>query len=298
MTALHDQWIEIVSGINTWKRGNERAPHKPLMLLMLLARAYCNESQQVTFEELNKPLEQLLREFGPTRSVYHPEQPFWYLQSDGFWVVDNADQLPPRRGSSNPTKNTLIQNNAVGHVPDELWSALTNNQQLIYKLTRIVLDVYWPSTLHFSICQAVGLPDSPPEYQIKKRKRDPRFRTEVLRAYEGRCAVCGYDGRLSNMPLGLEAAHIRWHAYSGPDDVSNGLALCSYHHVAFDSGALGVDADNKAQVSADVTGSNMVGEWLLQFIDQPLRKPIRSFPVPDEEHIHWHRREVFKMPAR
>lgn len=296
MSTLHNQWVEIVSGINTWKRGSERAPHKPLMLLLLLARAYRNESQQVTFDELSKPLEQLLCEFGPPRQVYHPEQPFWYLQNDGFWIVDDADQLPPREGSSNPTKNTLLKNNATGHVPDELWAALIEDQKLIYKLTQIVLDEYWPSTLHFSICQAVGLPESLPART--KSKRDSRFRTEVMRAYEGRCAVCGYDGRLSNMPLGLEAAHIRWHAYDGPDEVSNGLALCSYHHVAFDSGAIGVSADNRIQVSVDVTGSNMVEEWLLQFMDRSLRKPIRSLPTPRDEHIVWHRREVFKGPAR
>lgn len=60
------------------------------------------------------------------------------------------------------------------------------------------------------------------------------FRQAVVKAYGECCAVCGFDARIVNTPMGIEAAHIQWQAYDGPDVVRNGVALCSLHHVAFD----------------------------------------------------------------
>lgn len=61
-------------------------------------------------------------------------------------------------------------------------------------------------------------------------QRDPKFRDAVMRAYDGRCCICGRQ-------LGLvEAAHIIPHGNEGSnDDVINGLALCVEHHRLYDS---------------------------------------------------------------
>ena len=48
--------------------------------------------------------------------------------------------------------------------------------------------------------------------------------------YGYRCVICGFDLRLDNDPLAVDAAHIRWHQAHGPNIVSNGLALCALHH--------------------------------------------------------------------
>ena len=56
----------------------------------------------------------------------------------------------------------------------------------------MLLDGSFPPSLHEEILDATGIPWLP----IPQRRRDPRFREEVLRIYERRCAVCGYDGRL------------------------------------------------------------------------------------------------------
>ena len=75
------------------------------------------------------------------------------------------------------------------------------------------------------------------------------FRLTVLRAYEYRCAMCGYDGRLDTTPVGVDAAHVRWSAAGGPDELSNGIALCVLHHKAFDLGALGLTEHHRVTVS-------------------------------------------------
>ncbi len=49
-------------------------------------------------------------------------------------------------------------------------------------------------------------------------RRDRAFREQVMVAYEYRCAFCGYDGRLRNAAVGLDAAHVQWWAFDGIAD--------------------------------------------------------------------------------
>ena len=104
------------------------------------------------------------------------------------------------------------------------------------------MDGHFPESLHDEIRDAVGIPRT---WVVREAplppRRDPAFRDEVLREYQRRCAVCDFDVRLGNELIGLEAAHIKWHAAGGPDEVANGLALCGLHHKAFDRGALGLE---------------------------------------------------------
>ena len=79
-----------IEGINVWKRGAQRAPHKPPLLLYALARSRRNRHRFIPYREVYAKLKQLLIDFGPTRRSYHPEYPFWRLQNDGTWELKNA----------------------------------------------------------------------------------------------------------------------------------------------------------------------------------------------------------------
>ncbi len=61
--------------LNIWKQGEQRAPHKPLLVLYALGR-WQQGKAEVTFQEAEPDLTALLREFGPPRKSDHPEQPF------------------------------------------------------------------------------------------------------------------------------------------------------------------------------------------------------------------------------
>ena len=74
-----------------------------------------------------------------------------------------------------------------------------------------------------------------------QRRRDPQFRARVLRAYEYRCCVCGFNLLIAGQHAGLEAAHIQWHTAGGPDVEPNGLSLCALHHKLFDLGAFTIE---------------------------------------------------------
>jgi len=84
------------------------------------------------------------------------------------------------------------------------------------------------------------------------------MRELVLTAYEYQCAFCGYDGRIGAVPVGLEAAHVRWWAFDGPDDIDNGLCLCSLHHKLFDKGVLGIGWGSPRSSEAESGGGHRI----------------------------------------
>lgn len=80
--------------------------------------------------------------------------------------------------------------------------------------------------------------------ETKRRLHQPVFASQVMLAYETRCAVC----RLAHREL-LDAAHIV------PDNdprglpiVQNGLALCKIHHAAYDRNILGIRPDSVVEI--------------------------------------------------
>ena len=157
-----------------------------------------------------------------------------------------------------------------------------------------------------------------------RRTRDPKFRDRVLTAYEWSCAVCGFDVRMGSVSIALDAAHIHWHTHGGPDEESNGLALCVLHHKTFDLGAFTVK-DGKmivlselwekgpkgpgAVLDAYVTGNmpandvtKRIEAWYDNDTGTKLQETTSYFtpPGPDDRfsHIDWSVTRVFDDDGR
>lgn len=80
---------------------------------------------------------------------------------------------------------------------------------------------------------------------VKQRVHQPMFRARVLSAYNTSCAVCTLK-----YPELLDAAHI----ISDSDErglpvVTNGMAMCSIHHRAYDQNFLGVTPDYEVRIN-------------------------------------------------
>lgn len=297
MNKENVKWVERFSNFNTWRQKGVRAPHKPLLTLILLSRAMVEDNPKVAFGEVSEQLTKLLKEFGPSRKSHHPEFPFWHLQTEGFWKVESPSSLETRKGSSSPTKAALSKDGVFGELSPELWKALKSESILIAQLTDTVLHQFWPETLHDSIRNAIGLPIVALN-QVPQRRRDPEFRVNVLRAYRSTCVVCGLDGRLGGIPLGIEAGHIKWHSCSGPDTTSNGLALCSFHHVALDAGAISLKDNLRIVVSADLSGGRRIEDEIYKYEGREILLPQPGFDIPEVEFLKWHRKQVFRAPGR
>jgi putative restriction endonuclease len=293
--ATDDEIVRRFLKVKAWKRDGERAPHKPLLLLWLLARIQEGKEARVRFNQIEVPLRDLLKRFGPTRDSYHPEYPFWRLQSDDLWTLDRREEISrTRKGNTDPPISELRAVDPEGVLAPALSSVLRSRHDLVNRIAHEILDAGWDPSYHEDILDAVGFP-----WVVETvRTRDPEFRERVLRIYERRCAVCGFDGRLGDASLAVEAAHVRWHSAAGPDTPDNGIAMCAIHHRAFDFGALGLDESRKILVSQDAHGGSAVEEMLLRHSGSQLRPPIAGEPQPAVPHIRWHFKEVFRKPPR
>ncbi|HYS99164.1 MAG TPA: HNH endonuclease [Thermoplasmata archaeon] len=81
------------------------------------------------------------------------------------------------------------------------------------------------------------LTDESPSIAAGLRKaRSASFPDRVKRNYEDRCAVCGSHRLDAWGNVEVQAAHIFPREYNGADNARNGLALCTFHHWAFDGG--------------------------------------------------------------
>jgi putative restriction endonuclease len=193
----------------------------------------------------------------------------------------------------------LREQNVHGGMPEDLYRALRKDPTLVRDVATDLLEAHFAETLHADILAAVGLDldAAGPPKATDRRPRDPRFRSRVLRVYGRRCCVCGFDARLGDALVGLEAAHIQWHQAGGPSSVDNGLAVCSLHHKLFDRGAFTLRQDGVMEVSEELTGAQATSEWMVQFHGREAGLPSRPTDRPADQFLEWHRAEVFRMPG-
>ena len=132
-------------------------------------------------------------------------------------------------------------------------------------------------------------------------RRPAGFRAEVLRAYQGCCALTGFQAEVAGVSYGVEAAHVQWHAKGGPARVANGIALQSTLHQLLDCGAFSFTDDRRVLVSRHFAGSATAKTLLLPLNGTRLRDPLPGFDPVEAKYIRWHREPglggVFKTPA-
>lgn len=285
-----DQLIQTLKDRKVWKRGTQRAPHKALLLLQALGSLSRGDERQQPYKEIEGQLKDLLVRFGPPRRIPHPEAPFTRLEAK-LWEIPGVE--PEQRVGLKIGE--LRQ--CTGGFPVSVATLLKRDSALVARAANVLLHSEFEDSYHDAILEAVGLtlPDDDSEtLSVNRLPRDPRFRNEVIKAYEYRCAVCGYGARLSNDVLGLEAAHIQWHAKGGPDEVPNGLALCANHHVALDRGGISLDDDLNLLVASELHGYDEVNPQFFDYEGEPIRHPRKAKDAPNPEFLKWHRQEVFR----
>ena len=282
---------QAVQKIKVWQRGGQRAPDKPLLLLYALGRLSRGDPREMAYEEVKDDLKQLIMEFGPYRQTYSASYPFVRLTNDGIWQIKGIEALHTKKNWSD---RELIENQTTGGFTEEVYQVLKSNQALVSELAEEILKNSFPGTLHEDILAQVGLDLKPAGLKV----RSPDFRSRVLSAYEYRCAVCDFNVRLGDTLVAVEAAHIKWHQAGGPDNIVNGIALCSMHHKLFDRGVFTFQKKMTFQVAENAHGTHGMEEWLMRYHGQEIRKPQRPDYYPQEGFINWHVREVFRGPAR
>lgn len=119
--------------------------------------------------------------------------------------------------------------------------------------------------------------------EVKVRLEQHQFRHEVIRAYRRRCAVCA----LKRIEL-IQAAHIVEFANEGVQEVSNGLALCAIHHLAYDRNLMGIDPTGLVHIARalrDQTDGPMLREGIQSFHGKAIALPAAPTERPDPERL-------------
>lgn len=308
-----EQVFQVFEGLRRAQNNGLYAPHKPLLVLLALARIQQGEPRLSSFQAVEPKLKALLIEFGPTGAEKRRHLPFWHLASDHrgqFWNLLGPDSLTQRPSGQTPTLGALRGPDVQAGFTEAIDTALREDPGLLGQVAQRVLNAYFPKTLHEDIAAEVGLNLLPmprtlepaPETMdrgLPTRRRDPAFRQKVLMAYEYRCCVCGFDLRVGHMPAGLEAAHIQWHTVGGPDVVPNGLCLCSLHHKLFDLGAFTIEpSDFRVVFSRHAIAGSRGHTGELATHGRRMLMPQTKQDGPGAEYLAWNLKNVFKTPAR
>lgn len=278
------------------QQDGKRSPHKPLLVLLALGKLAESGSSRLEWTEVERRLADLLEEFGPPRKGGpKPEYPFTRLRSDMVWELSRDVPMD----NASPLRREPIDGRFVRSLED----FFTGNPGEIYASARILVEQQFPTTVAGDVLTAVGLdPDlvfasgARPIPGKEQRRRSSAWRQEILQAWDRACAFCGFDGQTGGASVGIEAAHVRWFNFGGPDDLDNGLALCSLHHKLLDRGVLGFANPQTIVVSQTYSARSEEGKRLYD-LHQRRITPRPGTVLPSPEHVAWHECEVFKGVA-
>jgi putative restriction endonuclease len=277
-------------GIRQYHASGQRAPHKPLLILMALAQFDRTGSSELAWPAVEEQLGKLLDEFGvPKRGPQLPSYPFTRLRADGIWRLsaDVPDDLVT------PLREQLV----VGRFTEDVEAELRRDPVQVPALARAVVEAQFTASIADDVLAAVGFdPESCGDgvrlTAAPGRRRSTAWREQIMLAWNRSCAFCGFDGVLGGAAVGIEAAHVRWFNFDGPDELDNGMALCSLHHKLFDRGALGL-SNGRIVVSSYFTANTEAGRRTYELHDVELQ-PRPGTRMPAASHIEWHTTQVFK----
>ncbi|MEU6323199.1 phosphorothioated DNA-binding restriction endonuclease [Streptomyces sp. NPDC047009] len=303
-----DELLSALAGLRQARIGAHRAPHKPLLVLWLLGRFVTLGSTAVTYDEAEGPVSRLINDFGPamtnpSQAMQRAAMPFVHLERTLWDLRDSVGRpIPP----TDPDRGGWLRaQGAHGRMRPEVERLLAD-PGAVAAAAGLLLQQHFTPALEAPICDAVGLEVTSwaaraifvPGQGVQRARR-PGFVEDVLHAcaYAYACAFCGFDGALGRHPVGVEAAHVRWHSQGGPDEVSNGLALCSLHHTLFDLGVLSLGPDLRIQVSRWYVARSTAGQAIDALHGSRVATPRPGHSAIDAQYVDWHQRQVFKRPA-
>jgi putative restriction endonuclease len=284
--------VERLGALRLHQAEGKRSPHKPLLALLALGRLETTGTSAVPWSVAQDKLAELITEYGPPSKaapVQSAAYPFTRLRSDGVWQLSKdvpMDRIGP-----------LQDGEVVGDFEPALMAALRSEPAAISAVARSLVDAHFPESIGRDLLVEVGL--NPEDVYAAAgnpdvmRRRSAAWRVSVLEAWDRQCAFCGFDGMLAGASVGIEAAHVRWFNHDGPDEIDNGLALCSLHHKLFDRGVLGLTSAATVVVSASFSARTNTGRAVYELHGTALR-PRPGTPLPADRFRIWHSQQVFK----
>lgn len=290
--AASAHFLAKLDQILVYKKGDQRAPHKPLYLLLCIASLQQGLPRLRKFDEVSLVLGEALCRFGPRVATVHPEYPFWRLQHDGLAEVEADGPLEIRASNDDPRVSSLRSKNARGGLTEADYNLLLGDLELQSIAVHKLLDAHFPASIHDEIVRFFNLILSDPHSKDVYTERD--FRDSVLVAYGNSCALTGYSLRFGDAYLGLEAAHLCWPQVGGNDVVSNGVAMTTLHRKLFHLGMFTIDENYAIQVSSQSRENAKRGFSLGELHGRKIAHPREPKNYPSQKSLKWHAKWVFR----
>ncbi len=206
-----------------------RAPYKPIVLLWAIGRLWEEQGtgeRLVPFETARDQVVPIFEQFGQAaRSRVDPIDPLWRLQRDAGGLLWECRTERPAilRRDGIPSASTLIDVDARFGLSEVVHELLRSDRRLRVQVIHLLATQVCPPELWPELFAATGHPGFASQESLlvpisttrtreiaMRLSRSPRFRSEVLGAYEHRCAICRASPRLGERRFGFEAAHINW----------------------------------------------------------------------------------------
>ncbi|MBD2751423.1 HNH endonuclease [Spirosoma validum] len=291
-----------------------KAPHKPVFLLTLLElidKRLITDNHVTVTPELVATFKENFSLLVKTAHKDDFTQPFFYLQSDGFWFLKN--KTGELLNTYIRSVQTLSDRLNYGYFADDLFDLLANDYARLH-LRNTLLDYYFTDikteflriknagrsylqdleTHLLNEREASYMPLQVTEDEETRFVRGGLFKKLVPKVYDFTCAISGMKVIAVDGSSLVEACHIVPISVAGDDKVTNGIALCPNLHTAFDRGMISVDEQLRVVVSPSLADNVASPYNLKQFQGQPLRLPFGEMHYPKIESFRWHMRERFK----
>jgi len=293
MKTTPKEFLAKIHRLKVYRKGNQRAPHKPLYLLYCIASIQHGLPRLQLFADIEPKLKEALFRFGLSAKSQNPHYPFWRLKNDGLAEVSPSGPYSLRASSDDPKKSSLIEMKAKGGLLHSDHSMLKSNLEFQTQCLHEILDAHFPSSIHDELIRFFDL------RLFGARALDvnteAQFSNRVILAYGNRCAVTGFAIGYRGIFPGLEAAHICWPQSGGNDEIRNGVAMTTLYRKLFHLGLFTIDMETlKIRLSRQVVDIGAKKEGMSRLDGQKLLLPQDQRDWPDTDALAWHSKWVFR----
>lgn len=274
------------------------APHKPLLLLVILELA----KSGLVIDRTIKLSPDIAFRFSVYWSIVAHRRsqppdvrlPFHHTRSSKLWETFKDDGSE----SSDRDQTTTIR------LSDEFFDALKSNE-FRRAAGYTLIENYFEHAEQIALYELAGI-ESPEDTQAldklaiqadndaRAEGRTARFRVDVVAAYCHTCALTGYRITTITGHSIVDAAHIHQFAKSRNDNPQNGLALCKNAHWLFDIGLWSIGDDYRVIVAKEAFDEECPTQNSLQSMNgKQLILPRDKNLWPIASNLDWHRNKCF-----
>lgn len=286
-------------------QGQHERPHKPLLILAAIQMIDDGDAtpDRVPWgPELRNHFTHLFDIVRSHDDRGTPENPFFYLASDGFWEPRRLQADLDREVALDRTPLIRDDGSTFGRFTDglDIFLGQPHNRDI---LREALVARYFPDKADSLLLQFQPQDLAPEkgrrddasevhriaETELESYGRSSAFRQTIIKLYDHQCAACGQRIRLpcSNASF-VDAAHLIPFSESRNDHPTNGIALCKNHHWAMDRQLIAPTPEHTWTVSPILDARRSNGEASLTALEgTTLLLPAKAAYYPAELSLRW-----------